>query len=69
MSYEQQEDETTVVKPPAEFTAGTKLKSFKEGTVSFFNSQKGKGLIPLAYIIEEEEVQDKMPSMSWSTNG
>ncbi len=51
MAYEQKEDDTTAVKAPTEFTTGSKWKPFKEGVVAFFNSQKGRGYIPLAYII------------------
>jgi hypothetical protein len=53
MAFEDQEDDTTSVKPPTEFTMGTKWKAFKEGAIAFFNSQKGRGHIPLAYIIRE----------------
>jgi len=31
-----------------------KWKAFKEGVIAFFNSQKGCGQIPLAYVIREE---------------
>jgi hypothetical protein len=58
MSYEQQEDETTTVKPPTEFTVGSKWKPFKEGAIAFFNSQKGRGQIPLAYIIRNDAIPD-----------
>jgi hypothetical protein len=58
MSCEQQEDETTAVKAPAEFIVGSKWKPFKEGAVAFFNSQKGRGQIPLAYVIRDNDVPD-----------
>ncbi len=58
MAFEDQEDETTAVKAPSEFTVGTKWKAFKEGAIAFFNSQKGRGQIPLAYIIREHAVPD-----------
>jgi len=58
MAFEDQEDETTAVKAPSEFTAGTKWKAFKEGAIAFFNSQKGRGQIPLAYVIREQDVPD-----------
>jgi putative NADH-flavin reductase len=48
MAFESQDDDTTAVKPPSEFTAGTKWRAFKEGAIAFFNSQKGRGQIPLA---------------------
>jgi hypothetical protein len=51
MAFEDQDDETTAVKVPSEFTTGTKWKAFMEGTIAFFNSQKGRGQIPLAYVI------------------
>ena len=58
MAFEDQEDETTAVKAPSEFTAVTKWKAFKEGAIAFFNSQKGRGQIPLAYVIRDIEVPD-----------
>ncbi len=58
MAFKDQEDETTAVKAPSEFTAGTKWKAFKEGAIAFFNSQKGRGQIPLAYVIREQDVPD-----------
>jgi hypothetical protein len=48
-------DEDTIVKPPAEFKAGTKWKAFKEGTIAYLNSIKGMHNIPLAYVICEDE--------------
>jgi hypothetical protein len=56
MAFEDQDDDKTVAKPPAEFTTGSKWKAFKEGAIAFFNSQKGRGQIPLAYIIRDVAV-------------
>jgi hypothetical protein len=58
MAYKQKEDDTTAVKAPTEFTTGSKWKPFKEGVVAFFNSQKGRGHIPLAYIIRDQDILD-----------
>jgi hypothetical protein len=58
MAFEDQDDETTAVKPPTEFTTGTKWKAVKEGAIAFFNSQKGRGQIPLAYITRETANHD-----------
>ena len=52
MTFESKEEDT-IVKPPAEFKAGTKWKAFKEGTIAYLNSIKGMHNIPLAYIIRE----------------
>jgi hypothetical protein len=40
MAFEAKEEDT-IVKAPAEFKAGTKWKSFKEGTIAYLNSIKG----------------------------
>jgi hypothetical protein len=58
MVYEQKEDDTTAIKPPTEFTTGSKWKPFKEGVVAFFNSQKGRGHIPLACVIRDQDIPD-----------
>jgi hypothetical protein len=58
MAFKDQEDETTAVKAPSEFTADTKWKAFKEGAIAFFNSQKGRGQIPVAYVIREHAMPD-----------
>jgi hypothetical protein len=55
MALEAKEEEI-VVKPPAEYKTGTKLKAFKEGSIAYFNGIKGKHNIPLAYIIRENKV-------------
>jgi hypothetical protein len=55
MTFEAKEEDT-IVKAPAEFKAGTKWKSFKEGTIAYLNSIKGTHNIPLAYVIREDEV-------------
>jgi hypothetical protein len=54
MTFETKEEDT-IVKPLAEFKAGMKWKSFKEGTIAYLNSIKGMHNIPLAYIIHEDE--------------
>ncbi len=56
MAFEDQEDETSAVKAPSEFMAGTKWKAFKEGAIAFINSQKGRGQILLSYVIREDAV-------------
>jgi hypothetical protein len=59
MAFEAKEEDT-IVKAPAEFKAGTKWKSFKEGTIAYLNSIKGTHNIPLAYVIHE----DKAPPLN-----
>ncbi len=54
MTFEAKKKDT-IVKAPAEFKAGTKWKSFKEGTIAYLNSIKGMHIIPLAYVIREDE--------------
>jgi hypothetical protein len=58
MALEDQEDDTTAVKAPTEFVNGMKWKAFKEGAIAFFNSQKGRGRIPLAYVIRDDATPD-----------
>jgi hypothetical protein len=53
-----QEDEATTIKSPAEYKVGSKWKAFKEGAIAYFNSVKGLHLIPLAYVIREQEIPD-----------
>lgn len=58
MTFETQEEEAMTVKPPGEFLQGSKWKPFKGGAIAYFNSIKGRGLIPLAYVIRENEIPD-----------
>jgi hypothetical protein len=60
MTFEAQQEETSPVKPPSEFLQGSKWKVFKEGAIAFFNSIRGHGHIPLAYIICEDEAPNPM---------
>jgi hypothetical protein len=54
MTFETKEGDT-ILKPPAEFKAGMKWKSFKEGTIAYLNLIKGMHNIPLAYVICEDK--------------
>jgi hypothetical protein len=60
LAFENNQDDeaTTHVKPPTEYKAGSKWRPFKEGAIAYFNSVKGLHMIPLAYIIREQEIPD-----------
>jgi hypothetical protein len=45
----------TVVKEPQEFKGNVKWKPWKEAVISYFNSVLTKDLIPLSYILHEQE--------------
>ncbi len=64
LAYSSQDDETTAVKPPAEFSPGSKWKPFKEGAIAFFNSQRGRG--PILYA--KMKYQTPMTYMKMSTS-
>jgi hypothetical protein len=49
-------EEETTVKAPTKFKTITKWKAFKDGTIAYFNSLKGKHNIPLACIIQDSEI-------------
>ncbi len=67
MSFMTQDEETsTIVKPPAEFKIGSKSKPFKEGTIAYLNSVMGTHGIPLAYIICEQE--QAIPNMIYQSD-
>ena len=44
------------VKPPDKFMIGSKWSVFKEGFETYLNSQKGRGTIPLSYVIRVSDV-------------
>jgi hypothetical protein len=46
------------VKPPDKFGAQTKWNVFKEGFETYLTSQKGRGNIPLSYVIRASDVFD-----------
>jgi hypothetical protein len=48
-------DKDTVVKEPQEFKGNVKWKPWKEAVISYFNSVLTKDLIPLSYILREQE--------------
>jgi len=60
LAFENNQDDeaTTHVKPPTEYKAGSKWRPFKEGAIAYFNLVKGLHMIPLAYIIREQEIPD-----------
>jgi hypothetical protein len=58
MAYETQEEEQNNVKPPGEFKAGSKWRSFKEGAIAYINSICGQHCLPLAYLIQTQEELD-----------
>jgi hypothetical protein len=53
-----QEGDSTAVKAPEDFKAGSKWKVFKESAIAYFNSVHTKGGIPLAYMIREQVHND-----------
>jgi hypothetical protein len=53
-----QEGDSTAVKAPEDFKAGSKWKVFKESAIAYFNSVRTKGDIPLAYVIREQRHND-----------
>jgi hypothetical protein len=51
-------DADVEVKPPDKFIVGSKWSVFKEGFETYLNSQKGRGMIPLSYVIRTLDVVD-----------
>lgn len=57
-SETQDKQDSTAAKAPSEFETGSKWKPFKESVVAYFNTILTKDLIPLAYVVREDEQPD-----------
>ncbi len=53
MAQGNKDEETEGVKAPPEFKAGSKWKPFKEGCITFFNTNLGMDRVPFSYIIHD----------------